>query len=302
MGIMWGICGILCSVIVRYDLCSCKSVISGHCGYNVVVTLHGLIMIFFMVMPNLYSLLGNVVCIGMLGVCEVSYIRLNLMSWLLMILGVCEILNYCCCEYGIGVGWYLYPPLSLHYLVCLECLLCGILYIGITSTSSLINLSIGFVVVGIICFKLIDVEVLVLSVLCVSMLLMLVLPVLNIGVFVLYTDVHYNTCFCDGLFGGDCVMFEYAFWLFGHPEVYILLLPGLCMVILYNMVSFVVMLYGILCLCVYLLCIMCTGCIVWSHHMFIVGIICDVVVYFSVVSMIIILPTSTKLFVLLLIC
>jgi len=162
-----------------------------------------------MVMPNLYSLLGNVVCIGMLGVCEVSYIRLNLMSWLLLILGVCEALNYCCCEYGIGMGWYLYPPLSLHYWVNVECLLCGILYVGITSTSTLINLSIGFVVVGVICFKLIDVEVLVLSVLCVSILLYFVLPVLNMLMLVVYCDIHYNTCFCDGLFGGDCIMFEY---------------------------------------------------------------------------------------------
>ena len=105
MANMYGIYDILCSVIVRYDLCWCNKYNVGSCGYNCTITLHGLIMIFFMVMPNLYSLLGNVVCIGMLGVCEVSYIRLNLMSWLLLILGVCEALNYCCCEYGIGMGW-----------------------------------------------------------------------------------------------------------------------------------------------------------------------------------------------------
>jgi cytochrome c oxidase subunit 1 len=127
-------------------------------------------------------------------------------------------------------------------------------------------------------------------------LLLLVLPILTGALIMLITDLHYNTVFFDPLMGGDPVFYQHLFWFFGHPEVYILILPAFGLISMILLVSLSTVLFGILSMILAMSCISILGSVVWAHHMFTVGMEMDTRAYFTAITMMISLPTGSKIF------
>ena len=229
----FGLSGTILSVAIRLEVCSSGTRIipaENQNFYNLSITLHGLLMIFFLVMPGLFGGLGNTHTVLYAGAPEVAYPRVNNMSVLVIPLSYAWVLLSLLGEYGHGTGWTLYPPLSTSGLslspVGVDVILCGLLVSGISS--SLTSLNFFAVVQNMRCYgmTLSSVPVYAWSVWITASMLLLVLPVLAGVLVMLVADLHYNTVLFDAGFGGDPVFYQHLFWFFGHPEVYILILPA----------------------------------------------------------------------------
>jgi len=203
-------------------------------------------------------------------------------------------------EFGNGTGWTLYPPLSTSLMslspVGIDVIICGLLLSGISS--SLTSINFFSTIQNMRCYGMTLSNILVnaWSVMITASMLLLVLPVLSGSLLMLIADLHYNTVFFDTLFGGDPVFYQHLFWFFGHPEVYILIIPafGLISMILSGLIQ--VILFGNQSMILAMSCISLLGSVVWSHHMLIVGMEIDTRAYFTAVTLMISLPTGSKIF------
>merc|ERR1711966_144188 len=263
--------GLLLSVIIRSELVSSgtRLLLIDNCTYyNIVITLHGLIMIFFVIMPVLYSSV---------------FIILSLVV-----------------EYNIGSGWTLYPPLSTSLMslssVSIDVIVSAILLNGMASNINGVNIIVTYGLYRSIGLTLNYSSLLVISILITSYIIVLVVPVLTIGLIFILLDIHYNCAFYDANYGGDNILYQHLFWFFGHPEVYILILPsfGIISHILADVTAILVLSsYSII---ISLLSISALSFIVWVHHIYINSLDIDIRAYFSAITLLISIPTGNKIY------
>jgi cytochrome c oxidase subunit 1 len=288
------------SIIMRQQLMyPHNDIITSGAAWNAIITAHGLIMIFWFVMPALIGGFGNWFVPMMIGAPDMAFPRLNNMSFWFLAAGFVFVMIGLLLGNGAGAGWTLYPPLdNAQYSpgMATDFSLFSIHLAGISSLLGAINFIATILNMRAPGMTMHKMPLFCWAILVTAFLLLLAIPVLAGAVTMLIMDRNFGTSFFEPSGGGDPVLFQHLFWFFGHPEVYIMILPA------FGIISHVVStfsrkpIFGYLGMAYAMVVIGFVGFIVWAHHMFVSAISTDSKVYFEVATLVIAVPTGIKIF------
>jgi len=300
-GVFNGFLAILLSVIMRLELAfpGDQILFGQYQFYNMMTSMHGILMLFVVVMPILFGGFGNYFAPVLIGAPDMAFPRLNNFSfWLLPPSTLLAIAASFTSE-GFGTGWTLYPPLSSlqsHSTMSVDLLILSFHLAGASSIIAGINFICTMFYFKSEAMYMKDIPLFPWSIIVTSVLVVLAMPVLASAITLLLFDRNFNTSFFDPTGGGDLVLYQHLFWFFGHPEVYILVVPG------FGIISHVIAtfsqkrIFGQIPMIAAMILIGVIGFIVWAHHMYTSGIDTNTKAYFTSATMVIAIPTGIKIF------
>ena len=274
---------------------------NGHL-WNVLITGHGITMMFFVIIPAMFGGFGNYFMPLHIGAPDMAFPRLNNLSYWLYVAGASLALLALITpggngQLGTGVGWVLYAPLSTTEAgMAMDFAIFAVHLSGASSILGAINMITTFLNMRAPGMTLLKVPLFPWAIFCTAWMILLSLPVLAGAITMLLTDRNFGTAFFDPAGGGDPVLYQHILWFFGHPEVYMIIMPG------FGVISHVIStfskkpIFGYTGMVFAMIGISALGFVVWAHHMYTVGMSKNAQAYFMMATLVIAVPTGIKIF------